>query len=205
VSFLHHVGFDRHLSEADLAAVWADAKTDGAPEGPLQSHLQACADCRAQYAAFTGWLEAAGADARAEADEAFPADRLAAQHTHVLRRLEALGRPARILAFPKFAGPISANHGTGQRWIASAAAAGLIVGLAVGNLVDFRPAVTEPRTPQVAVRTTAERGGIQPANLSVSDETLLYDAEFSSSAARVPEVLRPIHDITPGGRDFEPR
>jgi hypothetical protein len=205
VSFLHHVGFDRHLSEADLAAVWADAKTDGQPEGPLQAHLQACPDCRAQYAAFTGWLEMAGSDARAEADEAFPADRLAMQHAQVLRRLEAVGRPARILTFPKFAGPISTGQGTRQRWIASAAAAGLIVGMAVGHLVDFRRPVTEERTPQVAVRTTADRGGIQPANLSVSDETLLYGADFSSSAARVPEVLRPIHDITPGGRDIEPR
>jgi hypothetical protein len=204
VSFLNRAGFDRHLNEAELAAAWADERIDGQPEGPRQVHLRNCGECRAQYAAFTGWLEAAAADGRAEADEAFPADRLAAQQSHIMRRLEAMGRPAKILTFPRFAGPISVQHSTRQRWIASAAAAGLIVGIALGNLVDFHRPVSEPAaTPRVAVHTSDR--GITPVGLTVSDETLVYDADFSSSSARVPDVLRPIHDITPGGRDFEPR
>jgi hypothetical protein len=207
VSFLS--GFRRHLNDADFAALWTDDRTspaEGGGAGWRSEHLRACAECRDQYAAFSGLFEAAAADARAEADDAFPTERLAAQHAQIQRRLEAAGRPAKILTFPRFAGPIAVQHGSGQRWIAAAAAAGLIVGIGVGNFVDFRrPLPTPDLSPSQVVARTPDRGGIQPANFTVSDETLLYDAEFSGSSARVPEALRPIHDITPGGRDVDPR
>ena len=44
-------------------------------------------------------------DALAEADDVFPAERLAAQQAQILRRLEALERPARVIAFPKLPQP----------------------------------------------------------------------------------------------------
>jgi hypothetical protein len=207
VKFLDRVGV-RHLGEADLAAVWADEQAEGLPAGPRQAHLRACAECRARYAAFTGWLDGVRADGLAEADEAFPAERLAAQQSHILRRLDVLGRPAKVLAFPRFARPVSVQRSGRQRWIASAAAAGLLVGVGLGQFVNFHRPVSQPAAvgaPSQIVARTPDRAGIQPASFTISDETLLYGTELSSSSARVPETLRPIHDITPGGRDYDPR
>ena len=207
---LDRLGLNRHLTEADLAEVWADTSLDEkrAAVG-ARAHLHDCAECRARYAAFTGWLDGLRNDARTEADEAFPAERLAAQQAHILRRLEALGRPARVIAFPRFAGPISTRHAGRQRWIAAAAAAGLIVGVGLGRMVDFHRPVTQPdgfTAGRQIAQSSSDRGrGVVPVAATSNDEVLLYDQEFSTRAARIPAALQPINAITPGARDYEPR
>jgi hypothetical protein len=65
-----------------------------------------------------------------EAEDAFPPERLAAQQAQVMRRLEALERPARVIAFPRFARPVTSSQGHAQRWVAAAAAG--VIGLAAG-------------------------------------------------------------------------
>ncbi len=52
-------------------------------------------------------------DAAAEVDELFPPERLAAQHAQIFRRLEAAERPARVIAFPKFAQPLTSGSSHG--------------------------------------------------------------------------------------------
>jgi hypothetical protein len=152
-------------------------------------------------------MEGVRTDARLEADETFPADRLAAQQAHIFRRLEALERPAKVIAFPRFAGPVSVQHGHRQRWIAAAAAAGLIVGVGLGRMVDFHRPILQPDgfTSPTQIARTPDRVGIQPVGVSVSDESLLYGQDLSGTTARVPEALRPIHEITPSARDCDPR
>ncbi len=97
-----------------------------------------------------------------EAEEAFPAERLAAQQAQVMRRLEALERPARVIAFPRFARPVTSTQGHAQRWVAAAAAAGLVIGLAAGQFVDvrrmFTPARIAPTQTERALDHDAARG-----------------------------------------------
>ena len=76
---------------------------------PSHPHLQACAACRSRFAAFATWLDGCAHDAAAEADEPFPPERLAAQQAQIFRRLEAAERPARVIAFPKFAQPLASG------------------------------------------------------------------------------------------------
>jgi hypothetical protein len=139
--------------------------------------------------------------ARAEADEAFPAERLAAQHSQILRRIEALERPARIIRFPKHTRPVIGERSGARRWIAAAAAAGLVVGVAAGQLLDLRDALG-PRTQQHVVSTkTATR---QPAGLPPqSDEAFLLDLEEAALSPRVPE-LAALDAFTPRLRDIGP-
>lgn len=212
MSLLDRLGMNRHLSEADLVEVWTETslnETRGAIGA--RAHLRDCSECRTRYAEFTGWLDGLRADATAEADDAFPPERLAAQQAQILRRLEMVGRPARVIAFPRFAGPISTQHHGRQRWIAAAAAAGLVVGIGLGRLVDFHRPLAEPdgfaSGPQIARTAQPDRpGGIQPASATSNDEGLLYDREqFSTSVVRIPAPLQHINAITPGVRDFEPR
>ena len=169
-------------------------------------HLDACAQCRARYAAFTNWLDRLKDDACAEADEAFPAERLTAQQAQIMRRLEAMERPARVIAFPKFGRPATATQGHAQRWVAAAAAAGLVIGLAAGQLVDIRDALGRRRGPVTqtvratpAPTSTSPAAAVTPVNASsVSDETLFFGEPIPN--ARVSALL-PMDDITPRAPD----
>jgi hypothetical protein len=197
----------RHLTDDAFADLWSAAAASGEPVA--DPHLAACAQCRTRYSAFTGWLDRIHDDAVGEADEAFPAERLAAQQAQVMRRLEALERPARVIAFPRFARPVTSTQGHAQRWVAAAAAAGLIIGLAAGQLVDVRRMFTPARivaTQQNARLTTTQPVGapsVVPASLSsVSDETLFFGGDPARTTDRLP-MLQAMDDITPRARDLE--
>ena len=150
----------RHLGDDEFAELWSSAVVGA--QAVADPHLTACAQCRSRYAAFTGWLDRIHDDAIGEAEEAFPPERLAAQQAQVMRRLEALERPARVIAFPRFSRPVTSTQGHAQRWVAAAAAAGLVIGLAAGQFFDVRHIFTPVRPQQVAGRSCA------PATASTS-------------------------------------
>jgi hypothetical protein len=206
VSLLSRKHSGRHLDEAALTEIWTTASASGRP--PSDPHLTACAECRLRYHAFAEWLEDLRDDARAEADELFPPERLASQQAHVLRRLEAMERPARVLAFPRFGRPVTSTQGNAQRWVAAAAAAGLVIGLAAGQFVDIRNTFSRPApqptntTARLAPTPNTAPDLAAAPNPSVSDETLLYGAEAASSYVRI-SALQPMDDITPRARDLD--
>jgi hypothetical protein len=200
VSLLSALGRRRHLDDIAFSELWSSAAagSGAAVAAPDAEHLETCAACRARYEAFTDWLADTRVDAIAAADEVFPAERLAAQQAQIVRRLEALERPARVIAFPKFAQPVAHTRSTPQRWIAAAAAAGLIVGLGAGELLDLRrPRFRAPvaESEQIA---QVNRGSVQPISLN-SDDVLLYETE---SSPRV-EALQALDALTPRVRDIE--
>ena len=204
---LSRLGLNRHVSDSDLTAVWADVRLGEPVRTAAGAHVRDCAACRARLATLSTWLDNLRLDARQEADEAFPRERLVAQQAQILRRLEAMERPARVLTFPRFARPISVPHVARQRWIAAAAVAGLVVGVGLGQVVDFRRAPDQEvfvatRTP-VAQSTTSRGMTVQP--IGASDEDFLYAQEPSQATERIPESLRSLHEITPSARDYEPR
>jgi hypothetical protein len=208
VSLLNRLGLNRHLSDADLMAVWADIRVGDSPQTTSGVHVRECSACRARLASLSSWLDGLRTDARQEADELFPPERLAVQQTQIHRRLEAMERPARVLAFPRFTKAISARDGGRHRWIAAAAAAGLIVGVGLGqtlHLVEWsRPMDTQARIVAPSLERAA-RGGIVLTPIAGSDETLLYDPEPALSSERIPESLRSLHEITPSARDYTAR
>jgi hypothetical protein len=136
-------------------------------------------------------------------------ERLAAQQAQVMRRLEALERPARVIVFPRFARPVTSTQGRMQRWVAAAAAAGLVIGLAAGQFFDIRRAFT-PMRPQptnqnarLAPAQPPGRVSVVPVSASsVSDETLFFGADPARASEGL-STLRSIDDITPRARDIE--
>jgi predicted anti-sigma-YlaC factor YlaD len=152
VSIINRLRLSAHLDEAALVSLWTDGTLGGSPLA--HPHLERCAACRNRFAELASWLETIRVDAVAEADEHFPAERLAAQNAQIFRRLEAAERPARVIAFPTFTQPLTSRSSHASRWIAAAAAAGLIVGVGVGQLMDLRHALT-PRTASTRLATTA--------------------------------------------------
>jgi hypothetical protein len=203
---LKRLGLNRHVSEADLTALWADVRLGVSAQTAAAAHVRDCAACRSRLTALSTWLDGLRADARQEADEAFTRERLTMQHGQIMRRLEAMERPARVLAFPRFAKAISVRHVGRQHWIASAAAAGLIVGIGLGQTLNFQRTSVPDRfstAPQI-VRTGVGQDGLVPIS-AVSDELFLYDEEPALGLEHIPESLRSLHEITPSARDYSPR
>jgi len=202
VSILSRISRQGHLDDADLAAIWSDVESTGDPIAQ-NPHLAACAECRARYENLSAWLLGLRDDAIAEADLAFPAERLATQQAQVLRRLEAMERPARVIAFPRLNRTVIAAHSRPQRWVAAAAAAGLIVGIAAGQMLNLRQTFNRsesfrPVTMHSAQIQPSGRASVQPAS-GASDEMLMYEA---AARSHLP-ALEPIDALTPRMRDQE--
>ena len=186
-----------HLSDQQFARLWTS--------GDRHPHLDACADCRARFAEFDGWLLGVGDVLRAEADEAFPAERLAVQQAQIARRLETLERPARVIVFPKAARAVISGHSHVRRWVTVAAAAGLIAGVGLGRVVpEFRTVVNKQQaagpSPTFNVPETVDRAKeLTPVPASLNDDELL-----SSDAFANPKVknLSALDDMTPHARDY---
>jgi hypothetical protein len=202
------LGLKRHVSDADLAAVWTDARLGAPAQTAAAAHVRECAGCRARLSSLSAWLDGLRTDARREAEEVFTREHLAAQQAQIFRRLEAMERPAKVLAFPRFTTAMSVRNAGRQRWIAAAAVAGLVVGIGLGQVVDFRRVINRKdgfagSGTQIA-RTVPDRMGVQPVS-AAGDESFLYDQEPSLSTAAIPESLRSLHEITPSARDYDPR
>jgi hypothetical protein len=194
VSLLERLGRS-HLSDQEFARLWAD--------GSGHAHLDACAACRERYATFSSWLLGVGDTLRAEADEAFPAERLAIQQAQIARRLEVLERPARVIVFPKAARAVISGNSHVRRWVSVAAAAGLIAGVGLGQVVpSFRTVVREKAAtaPSHFTAPVAEKRAVElsPASTSISDEELLSDA-FTNPRVK---NLSALDDMTPSSRDY---
>src|SRR5688572_30023871 len=101
-----------------------------------------CAQCRSRHTTLVGLLSDVETVATLDADAAFPADRLARQRARIMQRLEAEGRPGRVITFPAGSQPQEPTlrrTRPASRWIAAAAAAAFIVGLLAGHLVHSLP------------------------------------------------------------------
>jgi len=195
---------DGHLDDAALAAIWTGSRESG--ETGSDPHLRQCAECRVRFAAFVSWMNDIRSEAIAEADEAFPAERLVAQQAQILRRIEAAERPARIIAFPNAVIGVTSPRSSVGRWVAAGVAAGVIAGVGIGQLMDLRHlgAPQQFRSPVAAVQprsdAPAARPAIVPASAALNDESLLADLEAASMPRY--DTLRAYDELTPHAADY---
>lgn len=185
-----------HLNDDQFARLWTT--------GGGHPHLEGCAACRARYAEFDAWILGIGDELRAEADDACPAERLAAQQAQIARRLETLERPARVIMFPKAARAVISGHSHVRRWVTAAAAAGLIAGIGLGQMVPLRQAFQQrqeaaPGVPHLTIPDTVKRADeLTPVQTSEDDVELLTGAFARPRAS----TLSALDEMTPRSRDF---
>lgn len=161
-------------------------------------HVRMCASCGARLQALQAWLQQIEIEAVADADAAFPASRLAAQRDEIMRKLEAAAANGRVIPFP--AAPTHAIPALAfqpRRWLAAAAAAGLIVGLLTGRLLwdEQRPSPRDSsRSAALQRQTPAPR--IERALAHPADELFLSEVELAIQSPPVAE-LQAIDALTP--------
>jgi hypothetical protein len=105
--------------------------------GERPAHVDRCDICAERAVELGRWLDDVRTVGREEADAAFPPERLAAQQAQILRRLEQIDRPARVIAFPSHTREerlVLGGGGIRPAWIGIAAAAGIVLGLLGGQL-----------------------------------------------------------------------
>ncbi len=129
-----------HLQDDSLSDCYFAERRGEPLDPPAAEHLADCAICAARYAEFERFMASLREEAHAEVDALFPADRLRLQQQEIGRRLDHIGRAARVISFPGRVAAGRINPSTTRmatRWIAGAAAAGLFVGVAAGTFFDF--------------------------------------------------------------------
>ena len=198
MSLLSRFATNRHLDDDVLVEIWVAAA------GATHPHLVSCAHCRARYSALVKWLDEVRSDGITDAEEGLTSERLAAQQTQIVRRLEALERPAKIITFPNAPRTATEPRRGVPRWVPTAAAAGLVIGLATGQLFNLSDMLNgpSPNPGRSAVENASRSPVVQPANPSI-DEAIFYgDADLTARSAR---HLSTLDELTPRARDdFEP-
>jgi hypothetical protein len=153
-----------HLSERALV--------DAIISGDRPHHLDRCDICATRTTELARWMQDLQTDAVELADEIFTPERLTAQQDQILRRLQQIDHPARVIAFPASMRREQADSG-GRRvavsWVGVAAAAGLAIGLIGGQ---FSARLTDPVAP--AATTTVDAA----AAATAESQTAPVDAGF---------------------------
>ena len=170
-----------HLQDDQLFdCYYADRRGDTL-DPPSADHLADCDACASRYTDLGTFLNTLSQEADADVSALFPTERLRDQQQEILRRLDLVGRAARVMSFPGRAAGVVGHGGLiGQkprtpisrlaaRWIAAAAAAGLFVGVAAGTVFNFGPRFELAREGRRTGANGAARQAIsttQPSRLS---------------------------------------
>jgi len=189
-----------------IALYFGDEEANAEERKAVRLHLHGCEACTWRYTELTAPLQRLREDAASEADEVFTASRLDAQRAAIRRRLEDGSKAARVVPFPS-ARPATrpVSHRPLVRWIAAAAAAGLIIGVSAGRLLDLR-GVRQPAPAPIAAAASPNRpappvtDGPRVVDASFSHEDFLSEIDNAIHQSRVSE-LTALDALTPHPRE----
>jgi hypothetical protein len=172
-----------------------DVCLEGEPLDAEAQHLADCAACEERRVRLAGLLEEVCDVAAAQADAYFTPDRLARQRAHVLERLEHEARHGRVISFPAAHAHAPALRARpGRRWIAGAAAAGLLIGFVAEHVAHRVPG--GPSQPAALVAADAGPGTLQFMAVPLTEEEFLGRMEMAVEGT-AGSALRPLDDLTP--------
>lgn len=160
-------------------------------------HVKQCEPCAARLEAVRDGAAGLGRDVTASVEARITPSRLDRQFDVIMRRLE--GHSGRVLPFPiglHRSAPVQPLH----RWVASAAAAGLIIGIGAGRLMGPMPATTDGTW---RARTDLVRPGSHGVQQE-TDERLLIEIDAAITRSRTKE-FRALDELTPRFADASAR
>lgn len=191
--WVRRAGRAGHLNADELLEVMVARRDDATKTSAPAAHAATCAPCDEAADQQAAQFAQLGAMARQAADDRIGADRLARQWDVIERRLE--GQPARVLHFPA---PLRRprTQPRVRRWVAMAAASGLIFGLAAGRLLGPTPGSPSARAAWTS-DTRPAQAALAPA---LADEHLLTEVDAALARALHQDFLV-LDEITPRGAD----
>ena len=207
-----------HLHDDRLFDCYLTARHGDAVDPLVAEHLADCATCASRYAELGSLMDGLAAEAAAESDAVFTPDRLRAQQQQILRRVEHVGRPARVISFPGHL-PVDRSQHPGpharSRWMAGAAAAGLFIGVGLGAGIEWQRharvlssgvavaarATNAPANALPAASPAATEMVATPAVEVAGDDAFLSDLEVALERTQTRE-LRAIDALTPHVREI---
>ncbi len=172
-----------HLQDDALFECYYAARRGDAVDPPSAEHLADCNACASRYAELGSFLNGLTDEADADIAALFPPEKLHAQQQEIARRLQLIGRAARVITFPgrSAAHDIPAPPRSASRfaikWVAAAAAAGLFVGVAASTLFNFSPRATGTREARRAAVAVARQAGSTPSRLAPGVEKAVDDMD----------------------------
>ena len=174
----------RHLSEDRLLALVLGTPDKSTRTAMLAaSHLQTCGPCEHRFRMLTALLKAIPKEADAGFSDVFTPQRLQAQRARIGHRLAHLVgavEPARVLAFPFSCQPLRQFDIGPGRWIAAAAAIGLLLGVTAGQLIHYHPVATGTA---IAADTTADAARSAAFDMTGTVELPPVDVDSQTQAA----------------------
>jgi hypothetical protein len=200
------VKIDRaHPADDRLIAIYFGEEEAGEAERrTVRQHLLGCESCTWRYTELTAPLERLRRDAASEADEIFTAARLDQQSAAIADRIAERAHEARVVPFPNQPArrepPVL--HRPFMRWVAAAAAAGLIVGVVAGRLLEpdrIRPVGAAPVAHAAKAAVTVPRlisVGPVPDLPDPSDEEMILEIEAAARSQRI-SALAALDQMTP--------
>jgi hypothetical protein len=203
-----------HVQEHVLAGAALQLLNGEAPalKASAQNHLAACDQCAARLEELSAVLAGERQDVADAADAVFTDGDLQAQQASILARLERERAAARVLAFPARTSWMVRRDRPATRWLAAAAAAGLLVGLGAGQVV-FTGHQLRFQAPTLTTRDwtpTRWLGGSGAVNAApahhierlspAAEEAFLSDMESALNSRRI-QALRALDDLTPRSHD----
>jgi anti-sigma factor RsiW len=201
------IGLRPHVADDRLLARYVAERTGDPIDTADAAHLQDCSACTARYMDLLRFMDDLRSEADAEADAWFPEARLQAARRQIARRLEHLGQMARVITFPQGRASASVRRSIPRpalRWVAGAAAAGLLVGVALGTYTDRvaagRLSATTPAGAVAGVAPTLASVPEPPPPTFLDEEAFLQEVELASIGLRT-RALMPIDAFTPSVRE----
>lgn len=182
-----HLADDEMLA---LAYLGGDAPDDR--ETAALAHLADCDACSLRFSTTLSAVVDLRAVSEAEADRHFPESFLERQRRQILIKLEQLGQSARILRFPAL--PVSVAPAAGRwqtrRWVAAAAAAGLVAGLLLAEALQVLPG-------QLGWTASSQTAAVdENAGPVFEEDALLTEIDAALRWSRASE-LRALDELTP--------
>jgi hypothetical protein len=200
------IGMGIHLHDDRLFDCYVAERIGEPFDPPSSEHLADCPGCASRYDELAQFMDTLRTEADAELDDVYSAEHLRAQQQQIAQRIEHYGRSARVLNFP--AHQVTRHLPTpgsrmAPRWLATAAAAGLFVGVGVGIFFDTGRRTTTPPSALVAASRPVrlELPAVRPLPSVDREDVFLSEIEVAADRPRTAE-LEAFDALTPHIREI---
>ncbi len=207
------LGADAHLSENDIVSLLRPPSVPDVRDDRARAHLSRCELCADEAAKLEGFLDGLSDTHDSALRNGVSAERSTKQKHRILRRIRRAVEPGargRLLRFPAVARPTLLDVRLASKWLGAAAAAGLVLGVVLGQWIHVHPdeqagngSAEVARVASDVPAPTVSRTNLSNLPLvmtSTSEDGFLEELDQVLSSPPILE-LTPLDELTPRIRE----